>query len=159
MRLRAVGRFETPEYEQQIKQQVQELGITDAIDWRGFRRDVPAELATMDLFVLPSLFGEGLPFVILEAMASGVPVISTSVEGIPEAVRDGQDGLIVPPSNPEALAGAIRRIVEGQVDWQSLRHSAHQRQGCNYTDRTMAEGVAAAYESVLGISAARRPTP
>ncbi len=81
VRLRAVGGFETPEYESQIKRMSQQLGLVDAIDWLGFRQNVPAELAQMDLFVLPSLFGEGLPMVILEAMAAGVPVLATRVEG------------------------------------------------------------------------------
>ncbi len=158
VRLRAVGRFETREYEAQIMAQVHALGIADAIQWRGFRKDVLAELATMDLFVLPSLFGEGLPFVVLEAMSAGVPVVSTSVEGIPEAVRDGQDGLIAQPGDPDDLARAIRRIVTGEVDWQALRRSAFERQSRYYTDRTMAEGVAAVYEAVLRNRAARRPT-
>ena len=48
----------------------------------------------MDLFVLPSLFGEGLPMVILEAMSAGTPVVATRVEGVPEAIRDGEEGLI-----------------------------------------------------------------
>ena len=66
IRLRAVGTFETPEYEAAIKAQAERLGIAGLIDWRSFQRDVNAELAAMDLFVLPSLFGEGLPMVILE---------------------------------------------------------------------------------------------
>ncbi|MGD9722721.1 MAG: glycosyltransferase [Pirellulales bacterium] len=149
VRLRAVGRFETPEYETQIMNQVRELGIADAIEWRGFRHDVQAELDTMDLFVLPSLFGEGLPFVVLEAMSAGVPVISTNVEGIPEAVRDGRDGLIVEPSDVPGLAGAMGRFVTGQVDWQALRRSAYERQSSLYTDVSMSAGVAAAYDAVL----------
>ena len=60
--------------------------VGEHIDWTGFTRDVPAELARLDLFVLPSLFGEGLPMVVLEAMAAGVPVVATRVEGIPEAI-------------------------------------------------------------------------
>ncbi len=75
--LRAVGTFESPEYEAQITALVGQLGIGQWIHWRGFQRDVQAELAAMDLFVLPSLFGEGLPMVILEAMSAGVPVIGT----------------------------------------------------------------------------------
>jgi phosphatidyl-myo-inositol alpha-mannosyltransferase len=155
VRLRAVGGFETPDYESQIMAQVKKLGVADAIEWRGFRNDVIAELATMDLFVLPSLFGEGLPFVILEAMSAGVPVVSTSVEGIPEAVRDGQEGIITAPGDATDLARGIRRVLDGQLDWQSLRRSAYDRQRHHYTDQTMAQGVAAVYDTVLA-SAARR---
>ena len=59
------------EYERHIKDRVAELGLTDVVEWTGFTRDVDRELARMDLFVLPSLFGEGLPMVVLEAMAAG----------------------------------------------------------------------------------------
>src|SRR6185295_8189856 len=74
VRLRAVGAFETEDYEQYIKAEASRLKLERAIDWVGFTRDVNAEWKHMDLFVLPSLFGEGLPMVVLEAMAAGVPV-------------------------------------------------------------------------------------
>jgi glycosyltransferase involved in cell wall biosynthesis len=123
--------------------------FTAPIDWRGFQRDVQSELDAMDLFVLPSLFGEGLPFVLLEAMSAGVPVVGTDVEGIPEVLRNEQDGAIVPPGDADALANAIRRIVDGDLDWQALRSSAFQRQITGYTDVTMAAGVAKVYSAVL----------
>src|SRR5690606_37787401 len=79
VRLRAVGSFETAEYENEIKRRAQQAGVQSLIDWVGFSRDVRAELARMDVMVLPSLFGEGLPMVVLEAMAAGVPVVATEV--------------------------------------------------------------------------------
>ncbi len=150
LRLRAVGTFETPQYEAQILDLVRKLGIGQWIDWRGFQRDVQAELAAMDLFVLPSLFGEGLPMVILEAMAAGVPVIGTRVEGVPEVIRDGRDGLIAAPGDPDDMAGAVRRFVARHVDWQALRRSAFERQTAHFSDHSMAAGVAAVYDKVLG---------
>ena len=149
VRLRAVGTFETPEYERQIKDQVERLGLADAIDWTGFTQDVDAELAQMDLFVLPSLFGEGLPMVILEAMAAGVPVVATRVEGIPEAIRDGVDGLIAEPNDSESLAETISRVVDGSTDWSAMHSSAVARHAESFSDRSMAEGVAEVYRSVL----------
>lgn len=149
LRLRAVGTFETPEYEAQIMTHVRALGIGAAIEWRGFQRDVHAELAAMDMFVLPSLFGEGLPMVILEAMSAGVPVIGTRVEGVPEVIRDGRDGLIAAPGDAEDLARAIRQFLDAKVDWQTLRRSAFERQSAHYSDRSMAAGVAEVYEAVL----------
>ena len=103
----------------------------------------------MDLLVLPSLFGEGLPMVVLEAMAAGVPVIASRVEGIPEAIRDGQDGLICPPGDPRELAAAIGRFVAREVDWQQVRATAHRRQAERFSDRSMAQGVADVYRRVL----------
>ncbi len=149
IRLRAVGKFETPEYEAQIKDRAQRLEIADAIDWTGFTRDVPAELRRMDLFVLPSLFGEGLPMVVLEAMAHGVPVVGTRVEGVPEAVRDGVEGVLARPDDAVDLARAIRQFLDGNVDWQAIRHAAIDRHRGDFSDTAMAAGVAGVYRAVL----------
>ncbi len=149
IRLRAVGGFETTDYEAHIRREVERLQVGPWIDWTGFTRDVAGELAQSDLFVLPSLFGEGLPMVVLEAMAAGVPVVASRVEGIPEAIRDGQDGLICAPGDPHDLAAAIGRFARGEADWQSIRTSAHRRQAEHFSDRSMAQGVAEVYRRVL----------
>jgi len=149
VRLRAVGGFETPEYEREVKFLAEKLGLADAIDWTGFTEDVDRELAEMDLFVLPSLFGEGLPMVVLEAMAAGVPVVATRVEGVPEAIRDRRDGLLAEPGDPGSLARAIGRVVRGEVDWHALRTTARKRHADAFSDRSMAAGVADVYRRVL----------
>jgi glycosyltransferase involved in cell wall biosynthesis len=150
VRLRAVGTFETPEYEAQIRARVEKLGLTDSIDWTGFCSNVMAEFDRMDLFVLPSLFGEGLPMVVLEAMASGVPIVATNVEGVPEAIRPAQDGLLVPPGDSSQLAESIEYCIAGDVDWQAMRHSALERQRSLFSDQSMTAGVAEVYRAVLG---------
>jgi glycosyltransferase involved in cell wall biosynthesis len=149
VRLRAVGGFETPGYEAQIKGLSEKLGLGGAIDWLGFRQNVPAELARMDLFVLPSLFGEGLPMVILEAMAAGVPVLATRVEGAPEAVRHELEGLLVDPGDPRSLAEQVARLMHGEVDWHDLREAAHRRQAKGFSAESMAAGVAHVYDKLL----------
>ncbi len=111
VRLRAVGSFETPDYEAEIMKRVERLGIGDMITWTGFQTEVNDQLRQMDLFVLPSLYGEGLPMVVLEAMANAVPVVASRVEGIPEAVRDGVDGLIFEAGSADDLADKIRSLV------------------------------------------------
>ena len=151
-RLRAVGEFETIEYERKIKRQVERLNIGQHVEWAGFTENVPAELAKMDLFVLPSLFGEGLPMVILEAMAAGVPVVATRVEGVPEAIRDEIDGLIAPPNDADSLADTIARVIHGEADWSLLRSNAHQHHAECFSDRSMAQGVARVYGKVLRCS-------
>ena len=118
--LRAVGPFETDEYQASIEARVRDLGLVDQIEWIGFTSDVGSELTKMDLFVLPSLFGEGLPMVMLEAMASGVPIVATRVEGVPEAIDDGVNGLLAQAGDPEDLAGCIRSILKGDLSWPSL---------------------------------------
>ncbi len=152
VRLRAVGPFETDEYEQMLKQQAARLDLSDRVDWTGFTQDVNQELLQMDLFVLPSLFGEGLPMVVLEAMAAGVPVVGTWVEGVPEAVRDRVDGVLAQPGDAADLARSIACIMDGEVDWSAAQQSALARHDELFSDRSMAGGVAAAYDKLLGVT-------
>lgn len=149
VRLRAVGPFETPDYEAEIHLHVERLGLRQDIDWLGFTQDVTHELTQMDLFALPSLFGEGLPMVVLEAMAAGVPVVGTRVEGVPEAIDDGVNGVIADPGHPADLARAMMRIVEGELDWGTLRERAIKTHAAQFSAERMAQGVAAVYDRVL----------
>ncbi len=90
----------------ELESQVHQLGIEDIVFFLGFREDVPRILASLDLFVLSSHL-EGLGSSLLDAMASRLPVVATRAGGIPEIVRHGETGLLVPPKDPEALAKAI----------------------------------------------------
>jgi len=147
--LRAVGPFETAGYERQLKQQATRLGLQSSVEWIGFTREVDRQLAQLDLFVLPSLFGEGLPMVVLEAMAAGVPVVGTDVAGTPEAVREGIEGAIAAPRSPCDLAAAIARVVDGHYDWTQLHAASLARHAEHFSDRAMAEGVAQVYRNAL----------
>ncbi len=149
VRLLAVGAFESPKYARHIHSLAARLGLEDIIDWAGFTSDVTTELLEMDLFVLTSLFGEGLPMVLLEAMAAGVPVVAADVEGVSEAIRHGQDGLIVPAGDHQALAQAVADVIDGKYEWSALRQSALERQAQSFSHRSMAEGVAEVYRQVL----------
>lgn len=149
VRLRAVGPFETPEYEKEIMQQVDQLGVGDMIDWMGFQTDVNLQLRAMDLFVLPSLYGEGLPMVVLEAMANAVPVVASRVEGIPEAVRDGIDGLIFEPADANDLANKLKSMIGDKQRWRAMSKSSLERQRNELSDISMTRGVAAVYDQLL----------
>jgi glycosyltransferase involved in cell wall biosynthesis len=147
--LRAVGTFESAKYEAEIAARLRRLHLTEQVSWTGFTREVDAELRKMDLLVLPSLFGEGLPMVVLEAMAAGVPVVATRVPGVSEAIRDGQDGLLVDPDNPDKLAQAIAGVINGCYNWEKLRDSASERHAEQFSDRAVAARVAAVYSEIL----------
>lgn len=149
VRLHAVGPFESPAYAAAVRQRAADLGLVDRIEWTGFRSDIAAEFRKMHVFVLPSLFGEGMPMVILEAMAAGLPVLSTRVEGIPEVVRDGRDGLVVDADDVRALADAIGRFARGAADASAMGDSGWQRQRERYSDIAMAGSVATIYGEVL----------
>ena len=149
VRLRAVGPFETTEYERTIKEMATRLDIADAIDWVGFAQDVNAEFAKMDVLVLPSLFGEGMPMVILEAMAAGVPVVASDVEGIPEVLEHGHTGLITEAGDAEQLAVVLADLINNKYDWRALRENAYRSQVANFSDFSMAQGIACVYDMVL----------
>ena len=93
-----------------VEDEVRSRGLEPTVELAGEREDVPEILAGADVFVLSSL-SEGLPLSILEAMAAGLPVVASSVGGIPEVVIDGETGLLVPPGDPQSLAAAIERLL------------------------------------------------
>jgi glycosyltransferase involved in cell wall biosynthesis len=146
--LLAVGPFETPAYEAEIMRLVDGFEIKDQITWTGFTNDVTSYLQKMHAMVLPSLFGEGLPMVVLEAMAAGLPVLASRVEGIPEAIRDGQDGLLFDPANPQQLADCVEQMMGDTDRWEAMAHSARQRHRECLSDIAMAEKIAAVYRSL-----------
>ena len=84
--------------------------LAGRVVFSGFREDVPELMSSLDMFVLASTSGEGSPAVIKEAMASGVPIVATELDGIREIVEDGKEAILVPPGNSERLAGAVRRV-------------------------------------------------
>ncbi len=86
------------------------LGLGDRVLLLGHREDAVRVLGACDLFTLAS-DNEGLPVALMEALALGLPVAMTAVGGVPEAITDGVEGRLVPPSNPDALAGAIEELV------------------------------------------------
>jgi len=150
--LRMIGPFETEAYEQELVSLARELQVSDAIQWTGFTENVPAQLAGIDALVLPSLFGEGLPMVVLEAMAMALPVVATHCEGVAQAVVDGQTGLLVEPGSAAALDAAIDRLLTGQLDYEQLSRAALARHAAEFSDEIMASRVAETYRQVLEIN-------
>ena len=90
----------------QLEAVIKELGIGERVRLLGERDDVPVILRALDVFVLPSL-GEGISNAILEAMATGIPVIATRVGGNSELVRDGITGRLIEPRRPGELAEVL----------------------------------------------------
>ncbi|HEX7124288.1 MAG TPA: glycosyltransferase [Thermodesulfobacteriota bacterium] len=102
------------------------LGLAGRTWFVGHRPDVPRWLAAMDVFVLPSL-AEGLPMSLLEAMAGGRPVVASRVGGVPEVVRDGIEGRLVPPGDPRALADACLALATDADARAALGAAARRR--------------------------------
>lgn len=128
--------------------QAQALDITDRIVFLGHREDVPELLAHCDLFVLPSLY-EGLPLSVLEAMTAGKPVIATAVGGTPEAIHHGETGVLVPPADSLALAGAIHLLLADAALAGRLATAGQQRVRQQFSVTGMIEAVTRIYRDRL----------
>jgi len=96
-----------------LRRLAEDLGIAAHVDWAGRAADVGAELAQMDLFAFAATEDEGLGIALVEALASGLPVVATSVGACREVLQDGRLGVLVEPGNPEALAEGILKGMGG----------------------------------------------
>lgn len=119
-----------------------------AIIFLGFREDPWRHLAAADLFVLPSM-REGLPLSLLEAMAAGVPVVSSNVGDIPEVVEHGVTGLLVPPGNSPALAEAILWVLGHRAEAKLLATAAFERVASRYDIARVVDSYRDLYTQVL----------
>lgn len=133
---------------QGLVQQAAESGIADRVIFLGHRTDVPRLLASCDLFVLPSL-QEGLPLSVLEAMAAAVPVIASRIPGTEDIVEHGISGILVPPSEPEALAVAITEALADEGRRAQLGTAGYQRVRANFSADSMVLKVSDVYRQVL----------
>ncbi len=114
----------------------------------GERADVPELLRAMDVFVLPSL-GEGTSNTILEAMASGLPVVATRVGGNPELVEDARTGALTPPADPIAMASAIRPYLEDAGRVASHGEAGRNKALAQFSLAAMVNGYMSVYDAVL----------
>jgi len=100
-----------PGYADRVKQQAQSLGLSDCLHFSGYRDDIPEVLAALDVVVHASVKPEPFGRVIIEGMAAGKPVVGSRAGGALEIISDGVDGLLTPPDDPVALAGALSRLL------------------------------------------------
>lgn len=98
-----------------LEQLATQLNIHDRVSFLGFREDVPGLLSFFDVFVLNSVTGEGVPQVLAQALAMVRPVVATNVGSVPEIVRHGETGILIHPSDPEALASAINDLLTDEA--------------------------------------------
>ena len=134
------------DYKLKILDLISALGLCGKMVCPGPRDDLAPVLAALDIFVLPS-WSEGFGRSNLEAMAAGVPVVSTAVGGIPEVVADGETGLLVPPRDPAALAAAILRLVEDESLRKKMGEAGRERAAL-FSVEKMVAGVVEVYRSL-----------
>jgi len=125
------------------------LGLDHHVIFSGFRRDMAATLAVMDLYVQPSV-RDAFPSSVLEAMAMGKPVAATRVGGIPEAVIEGETGLLCAPENPEVLAQTILAMMNQPALLEEMGRKARARAERMFTLDRMMDEVEGVYQDVRG---------
>ncbi len=134
----------------ELEQRIREHDLSQHVHLLGHVENMTELYGDLDLFVLPSVSTEGLPLVVLEAMASRLPVVATDVGGTAEAVRDGIDGRIVAPGNVEALSLAIRTLVDDPELRATMGEAGRTRVLADFSRERMAREVHEMYTRVLG---------
>jgi glycosyltransferase involved in cell wall biosynthesis len=142
-------------YLDELKSLAGRLGIGDRVIFTGLRSDVPTLLAGVDVAVMPSL-NEALSNALLESMAAGAAVVATRVGGTPEALVDGENGLLVPPDDVAALSGAVTRLLDAPELAARLGRAARQSIADRFSVERMVETTESLYCDLLA-RAERKP--
>lgn len=146
VRLVLVG--EGPEREK-VEAAIAECDVAPQVRLLGLRDDVPRLLRSADLFLLTSI-SEGIPVTLIEAMAAGLPVVSTDVGGVAEVVEAGRTGLLAPSGDDAALARAVLRLAGDPDLRRTMGRHGHQRAGEVFSEQRMHAAYQACYEEMLG---------
>ena len=112
--------------ERVLRDLVKSMGLEGAVIFAGFRKDMPEVYAAMDIFVLAS-DAEPCGRVLFEAMASGKPIVATGTGGTPEIVSDGSTAILVPPRDPDAMADALRTLLEDRGKAEAMGRAGRRR--------------------------------
>lgn len=132
-----------------IAKKIEKAEMTDRIHLLGFRADVPEVLASLAALVLPSTAHEGVPQIILQAQAMGRPVIGTRVGGIPEVIRNGETGWLVPAKNPAALSVAMARVLQNPTAAEAVGQRALEHVRAHHSLDAMGEHLERLYATYL----------
>jgi len=131
-----------------VERAIAEAGLGSIVHLLGWRDDVPELLAGLDIFLLTSLF-EGLPRVVLQAMAASVPVVATDTGGVREVVSSGVTGVLVPPAHPEEAAEAIVALARDPEGRRRLADAASAALGSEFDIRRMVRDLEELYDELL----------
>ncbi|MBU3653380.1 MAG: glycosyltransferase family 4 protein [Limnohabitans sp.] len=127
---------------------LQRWNAEGVVEWLGFRTDVAQLLTQADIACLPS-YREGLPKALLEAMAAGLPCVTTDVPGCREAVRHGDNGLLVPARHPEALAQALKQLIEDPAMRARMGARGRERVQQEFSSQQVIAQTLALYQTVV----------
>ncbi len=133
---------------ERLESEAAALRLSDALRFLGYRADVASLMAASDLLLMPS-HDEGLPVVLLEAMAMALPVVATRVGGIPDLLRDGETGLLVDAGEPDDLASEALGLLADRPAAEAMGRAAQRFVGRHCSPERAARRLAAVYRTVL----------
>lgn len=136
------------ELRSRLELEAHKLGLNDILIFTGFRKDVISVLASFDIFAFPSHL-EGLGTSLLDAMAMRKPIVSTTAGGIPEAVKNGINGILVPPKDPESFAKALLSLIENRALRLKYGNAGRTLVEEKFTVDKMVEGTISFYKKIL----------
>ncbi len=136
-----------------LQAQAHRLQLDGQLHFLGNRHDVPELLAASDIFVMSSLW-EGLSMALLEAMAAGLPIVTTAVSGAVQVIIPGQTGLLVPPGNAQKLTEAVLQLLADPACAQALGAAARERAAAEFSAQKQAQEHLALYRRLVGDAAA-----
>lgn len=148
--LARAARHDNAAYIERLHTDIAAAGLEGRVSWLGEREDVPELMRALDVLLLPSSeepFGRAL----VEAMAMGVPVLATNVGGPAEIVRDGLDGRLLPPHEPEAWAAALAELATSPQKRQKMGQEGHARAREQFSLERHVEAVMSAYQDAIGL--------
>jgi glycosyltransferase involved in cell wall biosynthesis len=139
---------EGPE-EQNIRAQIERLGLASDVRMLGFRDDLLDVFRSLDLFVIPTVEGDTIPQVLMQALAIGLPVVSTTTGSIPDVIGDGESGFLVPPRDVDALSDRIGRLVANPELRAAMGRHGRQRVERSYSIDRMVDELERVYRQVI----------
>ena len=132
-----------------VRRRVREMGLERDVLMTGFRRDIPELMVALDVLVVASTKSEGIPQVILQALAVATPVAASAVGGIPEIIRDGENGRLVPPADTHALAETILWLLNDPARARAMARVGQAQVCDSHTVDIMMGRTTAVYRELL----------
>ena len=134
----------------ELAQLAERLGVASRVEFLGVVRDMPAFFREIDVLACSSV-AEGTPLAIAEAMGSAIPVVATRIGGIPDQIRDGEDGLLVPPGDPALLAARVAWLLEDESVALRIGKAGFRRAERDFSTEAMASSTLAVYEETVPV--------